>query len=287
MGRTACDDALRTEQTAASRQVAALHSRFERAEALQRESEALALQQARTELDEVKASSSARNDMLRRESAQREAGLKARLREAWVREEVCEAEAVQARRDTQFVEDKLASEVEAVREACNQRREQQVAEVLARLTGEHFRLTNEVAAEVQHRLSADEEAEQMRQKLDGLQYLLAEREAAEQRRQSEHILHEEAAAALCHQAKLWSPNRETLALRLADMEAQMLSKMGSEASRLDPVEEKLRRALSMKNDVIDELKEELLRRESEIVQAHRILAGLHAQQSSSAKPLAQ
>eukprot|EP00930_Biecheleria_cincta_P008790 TRINITY_DN110358_c0_g1_i1.p1 TRINITY_DN110358_c0_g1~~TRINITY_DN110358_c0_g1_i1.p1 ORF type:complete len:416 (-),score=103.48 TRINITY_DN110358_c0_g1_i1:59-1306(-) len=285
--RTACGEALRTEQAAASRQVTALHSRFERAEALQRESEALALQHARAELDEVRASNSTQNDLLRRESAEREASLQAQLREARVGEAFFEAEAVQARRDTQSVEEELVCELEAVQEACNQRREQQVAEVLARLTGEHFRLTNEVATAVQHRLSADEEVEQMGQELDGLRCSLAEKETAEKRKQSEHILHEEAAAALCKQAKLWSPTRETLALRLADMEAQMLSKMGSEASRLDAVEEKLRRALAMKNDVIDELKEELLRRESEIVQAHRILAGLHAQHSSSDKPLAQ
>ncbi|CAE8602325.1 unnamed protein product, partial [Polarella glacialis] len=56
--------------------------------------------------------------------------------------------------------------------------------------------------------------------------------------------------------------------------AQLLAALGSEAARLSVVEEKMRRALALKNDMIDELKDELWRKECEILEARGILAGL-------------
>lgn len=65
-----------------------------------------------------------------------------------------------------------------------------------------------------------------------------------------------------------------LTMRLCDVEGEMWRAMGAEAERLELVADRLRRAVQLKNDTIDELKDELWRREREIFEARGILAGL-------------
>uniref|UniRef100_A0A7S4V468 Uncharacterized protein n=1 Tax=Alexandrium monilatum TaxID=311494 RepID=A0A7S4V468_9DINO len=71
-----------------------------------------------------------------------------------------------------------------------------------------------------------------------------------------------------------SPGREALVMRVADLEAQLWTQASAEAARLEVIEERMRRALTLKNDMIDELKDELWRKERDILEARGILAGL-------------
>ncbi|CAE7745737.1 unnamed protein product [Symbiodinium sp. CCMP2592] len=65
-----------------------------------------------------------------------------------------------------------------------------------------------------------------------------------------------------------------LRFRLAEAEGRLMGHMDTSATQLEFLEARLRRALASKNDVIDELKDELGRREAEIFEARSILAGL-------------
>ncbi|CAK9089326.1 unnamed protein product [Durusdinium trenchii] len=162
-------------------------------------------------------------------------------------------EAKQAQRDAASAKDAAASsaqsareglqrEVEAVRLAEALRRDEQVAEVLSRLEGEHFRLSVEVAQEARLRAEAEEEALELQQKLHGLRSLL-ERRAEEVAVEQERSLPEEdervvQAAVQTEDATVQGVDcdeaqREGWALRLNDLETQLILARKGEGGRSD------------------------------------------------------
>eukprot|EP00438_Fugacium_kawagutii_P016433 Skav210985 [mRNA] locus=scaffold1730:29790:31950:- [translate_table: standard] len=79
---------------------------------------------------------------------------------------VAAAAKLEAARSAQSAQDGLQREMEAVKASFEMRREEQVAEVLSRLEGEHFRLSVEVAQEARSRTAAEEEATELQTKLN-------------------------------------------------------------------------------------------------------------------------
>ncbi|CAE8720007.1 unnamed protein product, partial [Polarella glacialis] len=154
--RAACSDALRSEHSVAARQLTALREGFCQAEALQRASEALALQGLRAASEQSAAAS-------RQEAAQREALLLEELRLERVSFAAASSEARAARAEAaeaaESARESLASCALEAAASCQAQREAQVAQVLGRLEGEHFRLSHEAAQEAYRRRAAQEEVE--------------------------------------------------------------------------------------------------------------------------------
>eukprot|EP00439_Symbiodinium_sp_Y106_P069386 s585_g11.t3 len=289
--QSACNQAVRAEQFAAHRQIEAMRSEFAEDVARHRAGEAATIRALKAQVEELRVS---RDETLASESRQASATeeqLSSELRAASRAARSAEADAASARREASATalsaREGLAREVEAVKAAFEQRREQQVTEVLAKLEGEHFRLSVEAAQEAKRRLVAEEEATELRTKLDSLRSLLASQaEEAEEEKAGRHPPETVEIGILTETEgdSVPSPGREALRFRLAEAEGRLMGHMDTSASQLEFLEARLRRALASKNDVIDELKDELGRREAEIFEARSILAGLATEEPTKRVP---
>eukprot|EP00439_Symbiodinium_sp_Y106_P068060 s585_g11.t1 len=314
--QSACNQAVRAEQFAAHRQIEAMRSEFAEDVARHRAGEAATIRALKAQVEELRVS---RDETLASESRQATEGktpnfgvfplskasateeqLSSELRAASRAARSAEADAASARREASATalsaREGLAREVEAdvraelldeVKAAFEQRREQQVTEVLAKLEGEHFRLSVEAAQEAKRRLVAEEEATELRTKLDSLRSLLASQaEEAEEEKAGRHPPETVEIGILTETEgdSVPSPGREALRFRLAEAEGRLMGHMDTSASQLEFLEARLRRALASKNDVIDELKDELGRREAEIFEARSILAGLATEEPTKRVP---
>ncbi|CAE7464077.1 unnamed protein product, partial [Symbiodinium pilosum] len=126
-----------------------------------------------------------------------------------------------------------------VKEAFELRREQQVTEVLSKLEGEHFRLSVEAAQEAKRRLHAEEEATQLRTKLDSFRNLLAQQAHEAEEEKVARQPPEMAEVGIVTEDEGFtepvpSPGREALRFRLAEAEGRLqLGLKGSDDFRFE------------------------------------------------------
>jgi len=162
-------------------------------------------------------------------------------------------------------------------EAFHECREAQVAEVVARFEHEHFRLSAQLAAEVDRRLTAEHALDDFRCRASSSQELTevcddstvpALPQSVDIGIQVGHCGGEDGNG-LC----LPSPRHERLEFQLADLEARLWLAERAETGCLQIVEDRFRHVVALKNDVIDALKDELWRREREILETHAIISG--------------
>eukprot|EP00747_Dinoflagellata_sp_TGD_P030037 gnl/TRDRNA2_/TRDRNA2_134352_c0_seq1.p1 gnl/TRDRNA2_/TRDRNA2_134352_c0~~gnl/TRDRNA2_/TRDRNA2_134352_c0_seq1.p1 ORF type:complete len:542 (+),score=114.10 gnl/TRDRNA2_/TRDRNA2_134352_c0_seq1:42-1628(+) len=275
--RGACDNALRLQQAVAVSELEAVRRSYEEVASLQRSSAAVELAKVRAEAEQ------ARNELLEEAAAsrlaegKREANLKHILEAA--EHEAATAVACCKQAEAEVQAERVGREKDAaeLRAKFFEHREEQVAEVIARFEGEHFRLAARLAEEGERRLVAEEEFAEARVRLEELRHRTVEAEA---------LLPE--AVPTCRVSVvscgvqtsepvselLLPPSYERLEMQVADAAAQMWRSGAAEAERLALVEERMRCAIALKNDVIDGLKDELWRRECEILEARGILAGV-------------
>jgi len=160
-----------------------------------------------------------------------------------------------------------------------EQREALIEQVVARFEQEHFRLSATAAAEVERRRKAEEDAAEMRARLKAMQEQHDEQQqrdeeaagVAEALREQQHQLQEQQRAAEAAEKAL---QEEALSLRLADLEGELQRATATEAERLELVAVRVRDAVAQQNETINELKDELWRREQEILKTRGILGGL-------------
>jgi len=297
--RDACDEATRSQQDAAVRQVEELRRSYEEASRMQRAAHDAVLSAARAEAraGSERATRGLQEEVLALQATTSElASSLAKARCTTAAEEVAvvrlRAESVaearssrqaQEREATQLRE-RCAQETAEMRSAFEEQRHEMAAELVSRFEREHFDLSARVAAEVRARRAAEHEKNQLVELFESL-------------RQSTRQCLEEPSSLLSSPPQLpptvlpsfeergvqtedvplppLSPRHEALAMCLADLEGQLLSAEEAEAMRLQLVEQRMRCTVALKNDMIDELKTELWRKESEILEARGILAGLN------------
>jgi len=135
----------------------------------------------------------------------------------------------------------------------------------------------QAAAEVEQRKRAEDDAAEMRSRLKSMQERLNESWMELKAATSSSLQTTSCSTQTIDDVREppCSPQLiERMAMRLSDVEGEMWRGAGAESERLELVADRLRRAVALKNDTIDELKDELWRREREILEARGILSGL-------------
>jgi hypothetical protein len=269
--RAACQEATRSQQEAAVAELASMRQRFEETTALQRSALELALSEERMRAAEAQSACVAEAALLRRTVL----GLESELHDA-------QENALKVQRDAaaEMMTEKQRHRVDAeeIEAAFSKQREVLAEEVVARFELEHFRLTTTLAAEVSQRKRAEEDAADLRARLKAMQHSLSEslgQIEPKAEKQPEFISRSTQTTNVDNDRPLCSPRLlDMMLMRLSDAEGEMWRASGAEVERLEVVSDRLRRAVALKNDTIDELKDELWRREREILETRGILAGL-------------
>jgi len=274
--REACKAATQLQQQAAVAELADMQRRFHETTSLQRSALDVALSEERMRTVEEQSNLRAEAQASKRSASELEAELHAALHAA-------EEQAVEIAEARRHAEAELAAEQQRQQEDVvvlqakfAEQRESLVEEVIARFEQEHFRLSATAAAEAERRKKAEDDTAEMRARLASMQDRLSQTWL-----QPKPVVTAQASISSFTQTDLHasrpplSPRLlEALSMRLADLEGELWRSTGAEAERLDLVAGRLRHAVALKNDTIDELKDELWRREREIFEARGILAGL-------------
>merc|ERR1712194_1006657 len=137
--------------------------------------------------------------------------------------------------------------------ACQVRREKQVSEVVARFEREHLELSASVATEKEGRCTAERETVEIRARLAELRHRAQEAWPSPLSPHSTLVQYKSRDTQT--ESEVAGPpslEREALAFRVADLEAKLWAGAHAEEARLVVVEEHMRRALALKNDMIDE-----------------------------------
>lgn len=280
--RSACDEAVQAQREFAAQQLDLLRKGYMEAEALQRSAHEFAFSEARAafNLESEKASQAFQEELLDLQRLNVE--LRTLARKLGKEEEAEKASAAHARGE-QEVEASLArrlceQEATEARRAFDKQREEQIAEVVARFELEHFALSTKLASEIKGRQHAEEKAGNLLARLEDLRHQANEVVLEPPLRASGGEVSSRGTqtddAHYAADSVLLSAKEESLALHRADLESRLWCAACAEGMRLQVVEERMRRAVALKNDMIDELKDELWRKEREILEARGILSGL-------------
>lgn len=274
--REACKEATQLQQKAAVAELAAMRQRFDETTSLQRSAMDAALSEQRMRTAEEQSSLRAEACASNRRASELELELHA-ARQAAEEQSRKLAEVRQAA-EAEIAEERSRRQEDAVelRVQFAQQREVLVEEVVARFEQEHFRLSTTAAAEVERRKKAEGDAAEIRERLKGVQeslnatWLKPKPESTRGMSMSIAIQTDFDDSPPCCSPRL----REELSMRLADLEGRHRTSAAAEAERLELVDAGFRKAVALKNDTIDALKDELWRREREILEARGIMAGL-------------
>lgn len=268
--RGSYDDALRAQQAAAAEHLDVMHRRYEEMAALRRSSTAMELEEARAAALEEQKSLQADVLMLR----QSEAALQSQVEVARNAETVESVVATTAHRrweaEREAVHAFANEAVEDMRAEFMEDRRAQIAEVVSRFEREHFGLTQRFAAEVERRRQAERSTEEVQARFQRLHERAREEWPSPRPQPSAP---EVRAVGVQTTETLPLPEREALEMRLADIEGRLAGAADAEARRLELLAQRTGRVVALKNDMIDELKNELGRKEREILEARGILAG--------------
>lgn len=272
----ACKAATQLQQQEAIAELTEMRRRYNETSSLQRSALDAALSEERMRSVEALSNLRAEAQASKRSASELEAELDAARHTA-------EQQAIkigEARRkfEAEMVAEQLNRQEDAVQLQSQfaEQRESLVEGVIARFEQEHFRLSATAAAETERRKKAEGDTAELRARLASLQDRLSETLL-----QPKPVVEDPGSTSTSTQTDLHayipplSPRSlEALSMRLADLEGELWRSTSAEAERLELVAARLRQAVALKNDTIDELKDELWRREREIFEARGILAGL-------------
>jgi len=275
--RAACDESVQAQHETVVAQLASMRHRFAETTSLQQLALDAALSEERMRGVEEQSVWRAEVSSYRQGASQLQTELRSACDEAAVH--AAKAVATRENSEAELSAERLGrhEDAEGLQAALSSQREVLVREVVARFEQEHFRLSATLAAEVARRKKAEEDSADVWSRLK-----------TTQQRLNNSLLESESSAASAPVSVSRSIQTELgtyrepcsprlldmMAMRLADVEGERWRAADSEAERLEFVADRLRRAVALKNDTIDELKDELRRREREILEARGILAGL-------------
>lgn len=282
--RDACSDAIKIHQNATAEQIDGMRRGFEHTLAVQRSAEEVALGEVHAESAEVQLA--LRSEISSWKHANMETNRQLQEARAWAEEMAAEAAIERDERLRSYCQQQARWEEEMAQAhvTFRQQQEQTIHEVIARFEHDHFHLSMEVASAVDKKHCAEKNLEEVRAQLEGLRDhacdLWPEDDQVMPLQKGPTSFSSQGVQTedfpTCTEVPPPSPGYEQLALRLADAEASILHATNAEAARLAVVDERMRRTVALKNDVIDELKDELWCKEREILETRGILAGRDA-----------
>eukprot|EP00927_Polykrikos_kofoidii_P032184 TRINITY_DN27493_c0_g1_i1.p1 TRINITY_DN27493_c0_g1~~TRINITY_DN27493_c0_g1_i1.p1 ORF type:complete len:605 (+),score=104.26 TRINITY_DN27493_c0_g1_i1:196-2010(+) len=266
--RKACDIALQQQQESAVGQLEAVRQRYEETSAMWQASEQLAVGRERARGEE--ACSAIRTEVVaaRQASAAYEVELQAARAELTT--EMARAQMRQADAENLVRAERLRckEDVEMAQAEFQEQREAQVAKVVALFEAEHFDLSLKAASEIERRERTKVQLEEALIASDELR-----REAARSH-QLKPLAAYVSTGAQTNDA--WMPRldnaqRERLSMRCSDVESRLSCAVAADEGRLKVLESRTRRALALKDDLIEGLRSELWQSQREIVEARGIM----------------